>query len=729
MDVGDGRRRAERIGSLAVAGTILGALEALIAISLGGLIFAGALAPHAGTGIGLALFGAAVVMALFALRSSLPGTVGSVQDVTAAALVVVGSGVAAELGAEHPALVGTVIAAIVATTGLTGLTLWGLGALRLGKLVRFVPYPVIGGFLAGTGWLLVVGGWGILAGPDVVAWQLTTWRGSVSLPVVLPGLVLAAVLLLGSRREVGPGFVTLVCLAALLLFYAAVLLGPGWDRAGEAGWLLGPFPPGGLWPPDAAVLGVIEPAAVLAQAPTILTVVALGAVALLLNATGIELSAAADVDLDRELRVAGTANLVAALGGGLPGFHALSLTSLAHRVGATGRGAGLLGAALVVVTLIVSGDLVGALPRLLAGGLLVFIGGGFLVDWVIDGWSRMPRADHLVVVLIVVVIAAVGFLEGVAVGLLVTVVLFLVTYSRTEVVRHDLRGDAYPARVDRSPTEAARLRELRGSVVILELQGFLFFGTAARLLDRIRARLADAPPPVRFLVLELSQVTGLDSSTVLSFRKAAQLAARHDVTIVLAGLRPRVVAQLDRSGLREAGPFRTHVDLDHAVEWCEDQLLVGLPVEPTSGPVGLGDRLRHELGDPALPDRLTAHLDRQEVPAGTILVHQGAWSRDLYLLESGVLTVVLTDQDGQEHRLRTLLPATVVGEVALYRGAERSASVVAQTDAIVCRLSATALERIEASDPVLATAVHRFLAGHLAERLADTLRSIEALGR
>ncbi len=109
------------------------------------------------------------------------GVVGSVQDAAAAVLAIVAATTAAT-GRWHRAVVEatacrlrgpdvflTVVAAtMVVTLLLTGVTFALLGVFRLGNLVRFVPYPVVGGFLAGTGWLLFKGGIDVAAGVQLV---------------------------------------------------------------------------------------------------------------------------------------------------------------------------------------------------------------------------------------------------------------------------------------------------------------------------------------------------------------------------------------------------------------------------------------------------------------------------------------------------------------------------------------------------------------------------------
>jgi SulP family sulfate permease len=141
--------------------------------------------------------------------------------------------------------------------------------------------------------------------------------------------------------------------------------------------------------------------------------------------------------------------------------------------------------------LLAGAPLLALFPKPILGGLLLFMGLSFLVEWVIDAWFKLPRADYAVVLLILVVIGATNFLIGVGVGLVAMVVLFVVNYSRVDVVRHALSGAEMKSNVERCAYHRRVSRKLGQHIYILELQGFVFFGTANTLLEWIRARVTD----------------------------------------------------------------------------------------------------------------------------------------------------------------------------------------------------------------------------------------------
>jgi sulfate permease, SulP family len=161
--VSEVRRSAGLLASL-IAGVTIGAIEAVLAISFAALVFGGYLSQFLADGIGLYLAAAALTLAILAWRAGTRGVVGSVQDAAAAVLAIVAADTAVDaFGSLNRAFL-TVVAATLVVTLLTGVAFLALGTFRLGNLVRFVPYPVVGGFLAGTGWLLFKGGVGVAAG-------------------------------------------------------------------------------------------------------------------------------------------------------------------------------------------------------------------------------------------------------------------------------------------------------------------------------------------------------------------------------------------------------------------------------------------------------------------------------------------------------------------------------------------------------------------------------------
>jgi SulP family sulfate permease len=716
------QRRSQRVVASVIAGAAIGVVEVVLAISFAALVFGGYLAQFLPDGIALYLAAAAVTLAFLAWSGGTRGVVGSVQDATAVVVAVIATTtVQATFGGPERGFL-TVIAMSMVVTGLAGITLFVLGQSRLGNLLRFVPYPVVGGFLAGIGWLLVKGGIAVAANQPPFLLAIAQLTPKDALVRWVPALAFG-LLLLVAVRVVKRALVIPVMLAIGVVGFAIgmVVSGSSISEARSAGWLvLGPFDTAHMWEPWAArAIRYADWLAVLKQAAGIVAAVFIAVIGVSSNVSTAEIVLHRDLDTNRELRDAGVLNVVSGALGGIPGYHALSLSALVERMRVNARTAGVV-AALVPLAMVAFGaSVVELIPRMLVGGVLVFLGLAFIVEWVWDKRRSLPTVEYVILLVIAAGIVAKGFLPGVVIGLVMAVVLFAVSYSRIELLHEVTFGDTYRSNVDRGPAERAALRTMSEKVQVLRVNGFVFFGSANVLLERIRKRVEAGP--VRFMLLDLRRVTGVDSSAVVSFVKIVNLAEANGFELVLAGASDPVREQLARGGvIATEGVVRFELDLDRGLQRCEDVLLDEAQVARLEG-AGPRDALAE------MPPGLSRHLERESLPAGTVLIHQDAPPDDVFVLESGRLSVETVTSTGTRMRLRTVLPGVMVGEIAMYTGVPRTADVVAEEPSVVLRLRRSAIERMESEEPELAGALHRWLAATLADRLTDSQRAVEAL--
>jgi SulP family sulfate permease len=244
----------------------------------------------------------------------------------------------------------------------------------------------------------------------------------------------------------------------------------------------------------------------------------------------------------------------------------------------------------------------------------------------------------------------------------------------------------------------------------------LFFGSTNRLLERIRSR-AEGETPPRFIVVDLARLTGIDASAAAALVKAERLASAQGAEIVLTGASETVRARLERGGvLGSRGLVSFETDLDDGLQRCEEALLEGGEAE--------GDAVTSPDG---VPPALARYLERVTLAEGAVLLHQDEPPGDIYVLAEGRLAVETSTRQGRRVRLRTVRPGVVVGEIALYTESRRTADVVAETRCVVLRCSREQIARMEAEDPDVAAGLHRWLAGTLADRLTDTMRTFDAL--
>jgi SulP family sulfate permease len=549
-----------------IAGLVVGAVVAVTSQSLGALIFAGKMSAATSLGTTAALITAMISGWSVAWRGSTPGSVATPQERVAPILALLAGVVVAEApeGTPTDSLAATLLAMLAVTAIATGAGLYLLGRMHLGNLTRYIPYPVMGGFLAGSGWLLVVGAIRVSTGVSGFSGAaighllepriLAQWTSSL----LLGGMMFACLRLWRNPMA----FVLFLVGTTPALFLVTHLAGFTPDDLRQTGWLPASMADQMAWRDAWTELahGGICWDVLPSTAGIIGSVLVTSALSILFNASGIELLVREEADLNRELRVAGVANLVGGMLGGLVGFQSLNMTRLAHDLKGQGRIVPVIAAAVCGLSLWAGPVTAAYVPKLLLGAVLCCLGLGFLHDWVIRSIRRLSKSDYAVVLLILAVIGAFGYVEGVVVGLMAALLLFVHNYSRVSVVTHWLTAADHPSRVDRPDQHRRVLEERGGEVLVLRLQGFIFFGTANSILQRIRSRAeADADPALRFVVLDFHRVSGLDSSAAFSLSRALQLAEKHGFQVILTHLNPEI-----RRQLRE-DVFRTDRGTHHLV--------------------------------------------------------------------------------------------------------------------------------------------------------------------
>ncbi len=717
--------------SLIASGLVVGVLLVTYSISFSAVAFSEVLAAGLPRAIGIGLF-SATVMALITSLASSPGTIGGPQDATAAVLAIAIGSAAAALppGASADQLYATAYVTLATASFLTASAFLCLGYFRLGNLVRYIPYPVMAGFLAATGWLLVKGAFGLMAGTTLTLANLHALLPTDVAAVWIPGTLVGLALLAGSWRIRRPLTLPTIIIGSLVLFYLALAVaGVSIGEARSRGFLLGPFPGSGF-------VSSIDPALIVRHGSLpplrafieILTIVIISVLGILLNVSGIEAATRKNVDLNRDLVSAGCANLVSGLGGGIVGYPLLSLTILANRLGADTRAVGLTAAAVCAFAFFFGAGVLAFVPKAIVAGVVLFLGMDLLFGGLHREWNRLPALDFLIIVLIFVVAAMVGFLEGIGLGVVTGTILFIVAYSNINVVRQEFPGNQIHSNVDRPATEEAVLNARGAQTAVMVLQGYVFFGTANQIYDHVRDKIAEAQPRLERLLIDFRHVTGLDSSALQGFEKLVHLLQDHAVSLVVTGIPGHLATRL-RNLEVEPDAFVAFKDLDSGLEWCEEETLRAHPASDPEHPVTLQDSLAADIFGENQARAFIGYLEEHTFQPGERLLAQGAPSDDIIFIESGRATVMLELANGNNVRLRTMGAGTVVGEIGAYLRVPRTASVVADEICHARRLTGSKLAAMESERPLLVATFHRFMARRLSRKLADSNRMLEAILR
>ncbi len=722
--------RPDRLLSALTAGGINAFVIISIQISLAAMLFSGELVPFMSRGLGFFLIGTFIVGLVTASISSYPNSVALVHGAPVAILILPLAGIAAAMksgSASQTSLFYTLVCTMGVSTLTVGLLMVVMARFRLGILVRFVPYPVIGGFMAGTGWLLVKGGIGVMAQVPMDLTSLSGLFTQAALAKWVPGLAFALILFwvlkTYSHFLVLPGMI----LGGIALFFLTLkVTGTSFSQAEALGWFLGSFPEGTLWSPiPLSALAQVRWDLIMGQALTMVSVFVITTIALLLTATSLELASKCDIDLNREMKVTGLANILAAFTGSPPGSVGLASSTLNHKLSPGTRLPGITYAILVGIALIFGSSLVSILPRPMAGAILVFLGLGFLWEWVYASWGRLPKTDYFLILVILAVVAAFGFLQGVGAGIVIAVILFVVNYSRISIVRSCVSGRYFQSNVERAAPQRFILNRNGEQVLILQLQGFVFFGTAnqlrSRIRDEVRTRL---DTDVRYIILDFARVNGCDSSAMNSFERICQFSESLDITLVFVNVRPLLEAQFETAGVTR-NRIRVLSDLDHGMEWCEEQILAIHDHDSSEEADQLFestfDDMWEALGQMEAFETLLAdmapYLIRARIEAGEFLFRKGVTVEGIFLVESGQISILLEQEDKAPIRLRTAGEGSVVGGWGERNLNREDISVKGVIAGNLSYLSEEMRKSMEQEAPDLAFRFYKHVAQVLSERL------------
>lgn len=409
-----------RVSSLFFGCLLVGATSAVYSISFAAIIYNGDLGAFLDRGIGLTLIGASVMAAGGGLLFSLSGTVSHPQDITAVMLAASAANLGGYAQVLSPDALFMTTAALVAVTGLfAGVVAAALGYCRLSRLFQYLPHPVMGGFLAATGYFLLMGALGILQGRSISLQDIPGLWSQRDLATWLPWITIGAAYVVLCRKVRARCVLPIAVAATLAGFFALLALrAVPLSAAQDAGLLLGPFPSDGLLAAyDPSLLGAIHWPLVLGEMPISVSVAVMVVLGGLLNLHGLHHVTGQPVDLDNDLKSVGVLNVFSSMAGGLVGYPAISTTILGWRIGLTGLAAAT-SAALVCVLLALFGtEVVGMLPKGLFAAIVAYLGMDLLYTWLWREWRYRPTWEFFIVFLILVTAATVGFIQALALGL------------------------------------------------------------------------------------------------------------------------------------------------------------------------------------------------------------------------------------------------------------------------------------------------------------------------
>jgi len=696
-------------------GIAVACLSLVFSVSFASAIFVGPLSEFRDSGISMAITGSIVYAFFSALTGSVPGTWWGNQTPTVVLLAIGAASIAAAMPGAPPATLFATVAVFSAiSTFLAGAILLAIGRARLGQQAKFIPYPVIGGFLAVTGFFLVA------RGADLATGNLEGLGGLMAADALvrwLPHVALAAVIALLGRRLV-EGAALLIGVALYGVGFIAYLWISGTSPAGAeaAGLLLTTGDPVRGLVPVFTQLGEADYTVIAGQIWTIGAISFLTILGIVMSISALEVQMGQSFRLNREMANAGIASMVAATGCGFVGYHSSSMYQLSRTISRVPVPAiGLTGGALMIGVMVAGTGFLSYLPKGIFALVLCYLGIELLWRWLVVARREMPAGDYAIIIAILATSVAFDFVVAIVVGTILAAILFTLAYSRLDVVRNRVSGRLRLSPTERSERDIATLVAHGHQTLVFELQGYLFFGTANGLFDRVADEITAEGADIKTLLVDFRRVEGMDVSASFVLARLADMALQNGVRIAFTGASPALRERLGPAGRVEGLEF--HPTLVDGLQRAEDRVLAenGGAQTPADPPSPFGQLLRD-----ATAQGLPLVESRRELTEGEVLYAQGDRGEGLAYLEAGRLSAWVTLPDGSQARVASFLPGAVVGEIAFSAGSNRTASVIADEPCTILSVTRDSLDAAAAIDSDVATRFHASLARLLAERLGRT---------
>jgi len=713
----------------AIAGLVASVVLVANIVSFGALMFPGDLSAGIPVVVWSMLIGSCVAGAWIALSTSLPPLATGIDSPTGAVLVLLSALTASDIraaGGSPDIAIQSVMLIFTAATFLSGALLYGLGVFRWGSHFRFVPYPVVGGFLAATGYFLIAGAIRMVTGRTALTFNgLADWTGA-SFPK-LASAVVALAILLALRRWVKSAFALPAALVAMWLVSVTALRSLGLSGS-EHGWY---FPSLGtltVWLPLRAVrTSPLSWRMFFHLFPELLAVTIVALISLVTKVSSVEVGRQAAGDLDREFRGHGIGSLIAAPLGGLSSSLQVGTSRLLEHAGAATRMSGVACALALGLVGLANLDLPGLIPIPIVAGLVLYLGYTFIADALWRPYAQRAWLDLMLSIAIMIVCIEYGYLVGVLAGVVCACLLFVISYARLGVVRRHLTRAEFSSYVDRSAEASEHLRTLGDAIQVYWLSGYIFFGSCEGLYERIRSNIEAAlPRRVAFVILDCAMVSGTDSSAFVSLAKLRNYCDRNGTTIVYSSLTRAIRGGLERGGFIGArSRHQAFDDLHVAVAWCEDKLLADEAVKIDSDFVSW---LQSQIDASLKAADLIAYFKRKDLDGPMVLYRQGEAADTIDLIAAGHLAIDVATRGGENLRVRRIATHTVVGEMGFFRRSLRSATVSSEGPATLFTLTHANFEQMRQERPDLASAFLALVICILSNRIDMRNLEIMALG-
>lgn len=629
---------------------------------------------------------------------------------------------------------------LLSVLGLSaGLLQIAFGIVRLGKLIEYMPYPVVSGYLSGVGLYIVAGQVPKLLGvpKEMHFWESLTASAHWNWQGIIVGVV-TMVVMLGAPRvtKLVPAAI-LGLLAGVGCYFLLAMSDPALLRVDGNPLIVGSFGGGDGSFGDALAarwnaMGGLGMAQIEMLAVPALTLAVLLSIDTLKTCVVLDALTRTRHNSNRELIGQGLGNVTSAVIGGIPGAGTMGATLVNLSSGGQSRLSGVMEGALALVAFVALSSFISWVPVAALAAILIVI--GFRM---IDRHSfhflkqRSTVLDFVVIAAVITTALTVSLIAASGIGIVLAIVLFVREQIGGSVVRRKLSGTETFSKRVRTHEEMEILLERGDHAIVVELQGALFFGTANQLYTALEPELKIRD----YVILDMRRVQTVDVTAAHMLDQVKDMLAERHGFLILSQLPTNLPSGRDMEqyfgqvGLvRPESSVRVFAELDDALEWVEDRVIEAAALEKSEEQAL--DLHEIELFKQRKAQTLTAleqRMEQRSYRAGERIFARGDSGDELFLIRRGAVRIMLPISDKQSHHLGTFGRGAFFGEMAFLDGDARSADAVAFTDTDLFVLSRKTFDALAEEHKKLGLGLMEGLASVLASRLRYTNAELRAL--
>jgi len=614
-----------------------------------------------------------------------------------------------------------------------------LGLAGIGQLIKFMPYPVVSGYLSGVG-LIIIGSQipkflGVPGGTGLLD-ALGSPAGWVWQSMLVGTVVVAAMFLMPrlTRKVPAPILALLAGVAAYLLLglmYPALLdtahnpLLVGALTSGETGL-------GDSVSQHLRALSSLDLDSAIKIFVPALTLAVLLSIDTLKTCLVIDAMTNSHHDSNRELVGQGLGNIASSLVGGIPGSGTMGASLINVSSGGKTRMSGLMTGVFSLTAYLLLSPLLAWVPIAALAAILIVIGWRMIDRHSLAFFFTPSTRFDFLVILVVILVAIFGNLIAASgVGVALAILLFIREQTRSSVVRNRIEGHELLSKRASLSKDRELLDREAGEMVVFELQGSLFFGTASQLQMALEPETGSR----KYVILSMRRVQSLDVTATHVLEQIKDRLEENNAYLVFCDIPKGLPSGLKmKRFLKDTGVVRptnkafAFRQLDDALEWVEMQALEKLPAAQT-------DAAALELRDmPAFAGcsedalaAVAASVEARVFQAGKKLCKAGSAGEELFLIRRGVVKIMLPIGKKESYHLTTSGPGDIVGAMGFLNADGHVADALALTEVEVYVLSRSHYNALAERQPGVALAIVENLARNLSNRLHVTVSEVQAL--